>query len=78
MTNAKKSWFVLTVHGQAPVLANFRVYAESEEDAFKIFDRAPDKAQLDGRPLIDFRMFRKKRISIKSTMTGLIKWVRNF
>lgn len=74
----QKQWWIVTVEGEAPIVAQFKVHAESEDIAFDIVHRSPNLAQLMGPPKFDMFRIKKRRVTIKNTFGTLINWVRNF
>lgn len=72
----QKQWFSVTVEGEAPVRVRFRVFAEDEDQAFDMVSRSPQG--MDGQPFVDLLRLRKRKVSIKNTLTGLINWVKQF
>jgi len=74
----QKHWFQITVMGTAPIVARFRVFCETEDQAFQIWSQNPSMAPIDGRPQIELRQIIKKRIEIKNLITGMIKWIKTF
>jgi len=80
MVNAppKKSWFLVRMEGTAPVVMQFRVLAENEDEAFKMVETRPDQIWPQGPPDVNMKHMQKRKVSIKNTLTGMINWVRNF
>lgn len=72
----QKQWFQIMIDGDAPVNVQFRVFAEDEDQAFEMFEKG--MVQMDGRPQIDVRRMRKRKVSIKNLLNGLISWTRQF
>lgn len=74
----QKQYYSIKVEGTAPVIAEFRIYAEDEKEAIKIFDTQPHLIQLIGPPKPDMLRLQKKKVTVKNLMTGMIEWVKNF
>lgn len=74
----QKHWYQITVEGIAPVKLQFRVFADSEDNAFEIYSKNPSMAPMDGRPHIELRQLNKKRVTIKNLITGMINWIKVF
>ena len=74
----KKSYYILEVNGLMPVQVNFRVLAENEEEAYKIFDTRPDQATPMGQPKPMPGKIIPKKICIRNSVSALITWMRNF
>lgn len=70
--------FVVRIEGQAPVVVEYRVYAEDEDEAFEIIDKFPFKGQLLGPPKPDITRLQKKKVAIKNLFTSMINWTRTF
>jgi hypothetical protein len=73
-----KQWYSVTMEGFAPVRVTFRVFANSEEDAFEAVEKKHRMLPTDGRPHVELRLLKKKKVIIKNLLNGLINWVRNF
>ena len=74
----KLHYFILKVEGLVPAEVKFRVQAEDEEQAYKLFETRPDKCTplQSPRPLPG--KIKPTKISINNAMSGLITWVRKF
>ena len=72
----QKQWFSVHIEGIAPVIVEYRIFAEDEEQAMQMVEQG--RGQLDGRPHIELRHMQKRKVSIKNMLTGFVKWVRNF
>lgn len=78
MAQQTKKYFEVKLEGMAPVILTYRIYAENEEEAYKIIDKSPHMAKLTSQPIIDMPRVRRRKISIKDLTTGLISFIRNF
>lgn len=73
-----KQKFIVQVEGIAPFVAQYEVWAEDEEKAAEIFETQPWTLKLRDRPFIDLPRMRRKKLSVKNLLTGMINLVRNF
>jgi len=74
----QKSWYLVQVHGIAPVYAEYRIFAKDEEEALEIVESNRFKINLNGPPKPDMLHFKKKMVKIKDLFTGMINFMRNF
>jgi hypothetical protein len=70
--------FIIKVEAFAPVTLEYRVVANSEEDAYKEYEKSGVRMQLYRQPLIDFRRVKKLKVSVKDLFTGIINWNKTF
>lgn len=70
--------FIIQVDGLIPAQVSFKVMAENEDEAFKIFESQPHLAQPMGPPKPTPGNIIKKKVQIRSAISALTTWVRNF
>jgi hypothetical protein len=75
---APKKKYLVRVEGIAPIIAEYEVWAENEEDAARLLDTQPHLQKLRDRPNIDLPRMRKFRLSVKDLMTGMIGLRKSF
>ncbi len=74
-----KQWYQVRIEGTAPVVVEFRVFAENEDEALKLVESgARINVYRLNRPDVNLTKMRKNRVSIKDLLTGMINWVRKF
>ncbi len=80
MTKEKKEkkTYIIQVEGYFPAVAKFRVQADDEEDAYRIFDKYPNKVQVQDPPKVKDGKIIRKKISIKEALSNMIKFVKTF
>ncbi len=74
----QKQYYSIKVEGLAPIIAEFRVLAEDEEEAYRMFEKQPYMVQPLSPPKPDMRKLIKKKITIKNMLTNMIGFVRSF
>ena len=74
----QKQWFVVRVEGLAPVIVEYRVFAESEQEAFDTANRSPTQTHLNSPPKIDLPRMKKIKASVKSMTSSFINWTKTF
>jgi hypothetical protein len=74
----QKQKYLIQVEGNAPIVAQFEVWAENEDAAAELFERQPHMARLRERPFIDLPRMQKRKLSVKDLLTGMIRLIRNF
>lgn len=77
-TKPKQHPYIVTVHGSVPITISFHVVAESEEEAYKVYENNPFSLQQIGAPKIEHNKLQKHRIDIRSTTSILVSWVKKF
>ena len=74
----KKVQYLIEVEGLIPAKVVFKVMAENEEQAYKIFDTRPDQCTALHQPKIMPGKIKPKKICIRHYTSALITWMRNF
>ena len=73
-----KKKYLVRVEGIAPVIAEYEVLAENEEEAVQLLERQPHLQKLREKPNIDLPHMRKYRLSVKDLLTGMIGLRKSF
>ena len=74
----QKVQYIVEVEGLMPVKIVFKVMAENEEEAYKIFDTRPDQCTALHQPKPMPGKIKPKKISIRHYTSALITWMRKF
>ena len=70
--------FIIRVEGLIPAVVEYKVMAYTEDDAYKTFDKDPYLLNLVSPPKILPGKIIKKKISIRSSFSTLITWMKQF
>ena len=73
-----KRYYIINVEGLVPAKVDFRVLAEDEDDAYRIFENHPEKCTPLCPPRPQPGKIKPKKISIRDTASALVKWMKNF
>lgn len=73
-----KQKYLVTLEGLVPVTLTYEVFAEDQEEAYKIIDSGYFRSQLLKPPFYDLQRLRKKKIVIKDVLSGVVKLMKNY
>lgn len=78
---SEKKYFSVKLQAVAPIIIEYRIFAENEDDAYKIAESQlinNSHSMMIRPPKIDFSRVKKNKIEIKDLLTGLIAWQKIF
>lgn len=77
----QKKYFSVKLQAVAPIIIEYRIFAEDEDEAHKIAESQlinNSHGMMIRAPKIDFSRIRKNKIEIKDLLTGIVTWQKLF